>query len=60
MLKQRAKAFLDRYTPQVRVLVESFTVCQHDTLAQMSDAVAGKVCITRNYSSYPSYIYSFF
>ena len=43
MLKQRAKAFLDRYTPQVRILVESFTVCQHDTLTEMSKEVAGKV-----------------
>ena len=53
MLKQRAKAFLDRYTPQVRVLIESFTVCQHDTLAQMSDAVAGKARIIPRKSELP-------
>ncbi len=42
MLKQRAKYFLDKYTPQVHTLARAFTVCQHDTIADMSDAVAGK------------------
>lgn len=42
MLKQRAKFFLDKYTPQVLTVISAFIVCEHDTRAKMSDAIASK------------------
>lgn len=42
MLKQRAKSFLERYTPQVLTAISAFVVCEHDTRARMSDNIASK------------------
>lgn len=43
MLKQRAKTFLNKYTPKVLATIKAFTVCKHQVLASMSDTIAGGV-----------------
>ena len=51
MLKQRAKMFLETYTPRVTAAIQAFTVCQHDALYLISQTMGRGVTLYGGYIS---------